>query len=118
MFLRVTFRPTRLVKVFAAEYGSVNVFARGGYFERAVFAIIGSVKSIGYRYLIETFKLNVCELQSRAHLTNKSVHEVRRLFAKNSRGRLSAAKRHFFAELTGEEVGALEQIVCPSGANE
>ena len=96
----------------------VNVFAGGGYFERAVFVIISGVKSIGYLCLIETFKLNVCELQSRAHLTNKSVHEVRRLFAKNSRGRLSAAKCRFFAELTDEEVGALEQIVCPSGANE
>ena len=152
------------------------------------------MKSIGYLYLIETFKLNVCELQSRAHLTNQSVREVHRqndgidvyypvgrikvedswqgnllfalkhegvnldfqrvivetirsewrteldylvdydriregmrqivdlpekkanqfiLFVKNNRGRLSAAKRRFFAELTDEEVRSLEQIVCP-----
>lgn len=38
------------------------------------------------------------------------------LFVKNNRGRLSAAKRHFFAELTDEEVRALEQVVCPSEA--
>ncbi len=35
------------------------------------------------------------------------------LFVKNNRGRLSEAKRHFFAELTDEEVRALEQVVCP-----
>ena len=40
------------------------------------------------------------------------------LFVKNNRGRLSAAKRHFFGELTDEEVRSLEQIVCPSGADE
>ncbi len=96
---------------------------RGGYFEQTIFAIINGMKSIGSLYLIENFKLNVYELQSRAHLTDKSVLEVHRqndgvdvYFVENNQVRLSAAKRHFFAELTDEEVGALEQIVCPSEA--
>lgn len=80
-------------------------------FQRLIVETIRSEWKAELDYLVDYDRIRK-EMRQIVDLPEKKANQFI-LFVKNNRGKLSAAKRHFFAELTDAEVNALELAVCP-----